>query len=200
MYWHCQVAISYRPTCKLYLLHLFYNTQSKTSNLALKKLSDVFQLNDRSRNESFCQISKLKNTNESGMKLSWLALQHHGLFHLPQQLVMKKTGLNTANIETKEAKCLWSWKKACRAISVRERVSHYLSIHTSAVCCFPYIVCTALNSPGFWQKVKAPRGSLIPQTPAKINEPINPSLNVFFHSYLIFLLLKFDVYIYLYFF
>lgn len=135
MYWHCQVAISYRPTCKLYLLHLFYNTQSKTSNLALKKLSDVFQLNDRSRNESFCQISKLKNTNESGMKLSWLALQHHGLFHFPQQLVMKKTGLNTANIETKEAKCLWSWKKACRAISVRERESLTISqfIHQPCV-------------------------------------------------------------------
>lgn len=26
----------------------------------------------------------------------------------PQQLVMKKIGLNTANIEIKEAKCLWS--------------------------------------------------------------------------------------------
>lgn len=33
------------------------------------------------------------------MKLSGLALQHHRLFHFPQQLVMKKIGLNTANIE-----------------------------------------------------------------------------------------------------
>lgn len=39
------------------------------------------------------------------MKLSGLALQHH---RLPQQLVMKKIGLKTANIEIKEAKCLWS--------------------------------------------------------------------------------------------
>lgn len=37
-----------------------------------------------------------------------LALQIHRLFHFPQQLVMKKIGLNTANIEIKEAKCLWS--------------------------------------------------------------------------------------------
>lgn len=42
------------------------------------------------------------------MKLSGLALQHHRLFNFPQQLVMKKIGLNTANIEIKEAKCLWS--------------------------------------------------------------------------------------------
>lgn len=42
------------------------------------------------------------------MKLSGLALQHHRLFNFPQQLVMKKIGLNTANIKIKEAKCLWS--------------------------------------------------------------------------------------------
>lgn len=72
-----------------------------------------------------------------------------------------------------------------------------LNSNISRVCCFPYIVCIALNSPGFWQKVKAPKGSLIPQSSSQDlltsrEEPINPSINVFFHSYLIFLLLKFD--------
>lgn len=51
---------------------------------------------------------------------------------------MKKIGLNTANIETKEAKCLWSWKKASTASSVR--VSHYLLIQTSAL----YVVSPTL--------------------------------------------------------
>lgn len=53
-----------------------------------------------------------------------------------------------------------------------------LNSNISRVCCFPYIVCIALNSPGFWQKVKAPKGSLIPQAPAKIYLHLerNPSI------------------------
>lgn len=59
-----------------------------------------------------------------------------------------------------------------------ESLSLSLNSNISTVCCFPYIVCTVLNSLGFWQKVKAPKGSLIPQAPAKIylHLEMNPSI------------------------
>lgn len=105
------------------------------------------------------------------MKLSGLALQHHRLFHFPQQLVMKKIGLNTANIEIK-VELIEGLYSICGSLLLS------LNSNISRVCCFPYIVCIALNSPGFWQKVKAPKGSLIPQAPAKIYLHLerNPSI------------------------
>lgn len=66
MYCQCQVAISYRPTCKLYLLHLSYK-QRQLQQSSIKKTLSCFPI--KWQDQKWMSMSNLEINKNTNLKL-----------------------------------------------------------------------------------------------------------------------------------